>query len=306
MPKPSASSPRLAAAAALAVLSLVWGYNWVVSKSALAYAAALDFAALRTLLAAASLFAVLAALRRPLVFKEVRGVFVLGLLQTTGFLGLTQLALAYGGAGRTAVLVYTMPAWVILFARLVLRERVTSLQWLAVVLALGGLGFLFGVVPRGTELTGLVLALAAGMLWAAGTLYAKRLQTRARCDVLVLTAWQMLLGGVPLALVALALPTAPVHWSPYFALALAYNALLGGALAWTLWLFALARLPAGVASLGTLATPAIGVLAAWLELHEVPTRGETAGMLLVGGALALVSWQAIRAHRRVNPASGQE
>ena len=288
------------------MLSLVWGYNWVVSKNALDYAGALDFAALRTLLAAASLFGVLVAFRRPLTLPDVPGAFVLGLLQTTAFIGLTLFALHAGGAGRTAVLVYTMPAWVIVFARVALHEHIDRAQWVAVVLALIGLLLLFGTVPVGTGFAGMLYASLAALFWAAGTLYAKRRQTRRRCDVLLLTAWQMLLGGLPLALVALALPGPEIRWTPYFAFALAYNALLGGALAWTLWLFVLARLPAGVASLGTLATPAIGVLAAWLELGEIPGNGEIAGMLVIAAALTLVSWQAIRVHLRVNPVSGQE
>jgi drug/metabolite transporter (DMT)-like permease len=298
--------PRRAAALALTVLSLVWGYNWVISKRALAYAGALDFAALRTLLAAISLFAVLVVLKCPMALKDVRGALVLGLLQTTAFIGLTLLALANGGAGRTAVLVYTMPAWVILLARLVLHEQVRGPQRAALALALLGLLLMLGMLPQGAGLASMLLALAAGTFWAAATLYAKRLQTRRDCDVLALTAWQMLLRGIPLALLALAWPGPAIHGSPYFGFALLYNALLGGALAWTLWLCSLARLPAGVASLGTPATPAIGVLAAWLELGEVPDAGEAAGMLLIGAALVLVSWQTIRAHRRVSPATAQE
>ena len=300
--KNSSPASQLRAALALIALSIIWGYNWVVSKAALAYASAADFAALRTLLAAVSLFVVLAVLRRPMGLRDVRGTFILGLLQTTAFIGLTLFALIHGGAGRTAVLVYTMPAWVILFGRLVLGERIQPTRALALLLALAGLMLLLGVAPTRVGIASMLLALFAGVFWAAGTLYAKRLQTRARADVLVLTAWQMLLGGLPLALLALALPSPAIHWTPYFIFALAYNTLLGGALAWTLWLYALDRLPAGVASLGTLATPAIGVLSAWAELGEVPSLGEAAGMLLIGIALALVSWQAIRAHRRVNPA----
>jgi drug/metabolite transporter (DMT)-like permease len=305
MPTILARHPRLAATFALFILSLVWGYNWVVSKRALTYAGALDFAAMRTLLAAASLFGVLAVMRQTSALKDVRGAFILGLLQTTAFISLTLLALVGGGAGRTAVLVYTMPTWVILFSHLVLRERTPPMQWLAVLLAIAGLALLFGAVPDATGWS-LTLALLAAMFWAAGTVFAKQLQARRRCDVLVLTAWQMLLGGLPLALVALALPGPSIHWTPYFAFALAYNALLGGALAWTLWLFALAKLPAGVASLGTLLTPVIGVLAAWLELGEIPDAAELIGMLVIVGSLTLVSAQAIRDHRRVNPVMAQE
>ena len=65
--------------------------------------------------------------------------------------------------------------------------------------------------------------------------------------------------------------------------------MLGNALAWLLWLFALRRLSAGAAGLGTLATPVIGVAAAWLQLGERPTAGEAAGMTLIIVALAIVS-----------------
>jgi drug/metabolite transporter (DMT)-like permease len=46
--------------------------------------------------------------------------------------------------------------------------------------------------------------------------------------------------------------------------------------------------------LGTLATPVVGVLAAWIQLGETPTFLEAAGMVLIIGALVLNSIQAIK------------
>ena len=46
------------------------------------------------------------------------------------------MALAGGGAGRTSVLVFTMPFWTMLMAWPVLHERVRGTQWLAVAFAL--------------------------------------------------------------------------------------------------------------------------------------------------------------------------
>ena len=48
----------------------------------------------------------------------------------------TLIALDLGGVGRTAVLVYTMPFWVIVIARIWLKERMRPLQWAA--MGLGG------------------------------------------------------------------------------------------------------------------------------------------------------------------------
>jgi len=302
----AARHPRLAAAGALTLLSLVWGYNWVVIKLALRYASPFDFASLRTLLAAACLFIILAALRRPLRPKEPLGLAWLGLLQTTGFIGFTMWALVSGAVGKTAVLAYTMPFWVIVLAKLVLGERMDGIQRLAVMLALFGLIMVLAPWRSHGRIESDLLAIGAGIFWAAGTLYAKILRRRARFDLLSLTAWQMLFGAIGLTVVAVLLPHAPVHWNREFIGALAYNVILGNALAWVLWLYALDRLPAGVASLGTLATPVISVLAAALQLGEIPDTPAIVGMLLIGSALTLISLHAIRKHRRVSSTFGQE
>ena len=302
----AARHPRLAAAGALSLLSLIWGYNWVVMKIALHYASPFDFASLRTLLAAACLFIILGALRRPLRPKEPLGLVWLGLLQTTGFIGFTMWALVSGAVGETAVLAYTMPFWVIVLAKLVLGERMDGIQRLAVMLALFGLIMVLTPWRSHGGIESDLLAVGAGIFWAAGTLYAKILRRAARFDLLSLTAWQMLFGAIGLTVVAALLPHAAVHWNGEFIGALAYNVILANALAWILWLYALDRLPAGVASLGTLATPVISVLAAALQLGEIPDTPEIIGMLLIGSALTLISLHAVRKHKRVSSTFGQE
>lgn len=302
----TARHPRLAAAGALTLLSLIWGYNWVVMKLALRYASPFDFASLRTLLATACLFIILAALRRPLRPKEPLGLAWLGLLQTTGFIGFTMWALVSGAVGETAVLAYTMPFWVIVLAKLVLGEHMDGIQRAAVILALFGLIMVLTPWRSHGGIESDLLAIGAGIFWAAGTLYAKILRRRAHFDLLSLTAWQMLFGAIGLTVVAVLVPHAAVHWNKEFIGALAYNVILGNALAWVLWLYALDRLPAGVASLGTLATPVISVLAAALQLGEIPDTPEIIGMLLIGSALTLISLHAIRKLGRVSSTFDQK
>jgi drug/metabolite transporter (DMT)-like permease len=78
-----------------------------------------------------------------------------------------------------------------------------------------------------------------------------------------------------------------------------FNAVFATGLAWLLWLFILNNLSAGMAGLSALGIPMIGVLAGWIELGERPSTAEFAGMLLIGGALALTSaWTAWQARRR--------
>ena len=86
---------------------------------------------------------------------------------------------------------------------------------------------------------------------------------------------------------------------------LAYNVLLANALAWFLWLYTLRVLSAGRAGLGTLATPVVGVTAAWIQLAERPSLAETIGMALVVGALGLASLAQTVAVRHTPPKSAQ-
>lgn len=282
---------------ALIVLSVIWGYNWVVMKEALLYSGPFDFASLRTLLGAFSLFCVVLLMRKPLRPKKFGWTLLLGLLQSTGFIGFAMWALVKGGAGKTAVLVYTMPFWVLLLARPVLGERIKWLQWVGIGLACAGLlGILTPWRFHGATMSEL-LAVSAGAVWGASAIVAKVMRRKADFDLLSLTAWQMLLGTVPL--IAIALIHWPVHsqWSPYFIGALIYNAIPGNAIAWLLWLYILRQLPAGLASLGTLFIPVFGVLASWAQLGEKPGPWEAAGMGLIIAALlliSLVSWKANR------------
>src|SRR5512146_2141509 len=94
---------------ALAALALLWGYNWVVMKIAVRYAPPIEFAALRLLIGAAVLFVAVLVLRKPLRPQRPWRFFWIGLFQSGGFIALATWAVLISGAGKVAVLSYTMP-----------------------------------------------------------------------------------------------------------------------------------------------------------------------------------------------------
>jgi len=288
-------SSQRTAILALTAIVLIWGYNWVVVKVALRYSSSSDYAALRILIGLMSLLVVFISSRKPLLpRREVFGIFLTGVLQTGGFYVFSTWALVSGGVGKTVVLNYAMPFWVLLLAWFALGERLRRTQWIGVAIALAGLLFILMPFRFTKGLFSEVLALLSGFSWAAGIVVAKRLQQRTELDLLSFTTWQMLFGSIPLFLCAFLIPSPPIRWSAPFIATLAYSGILGGAIAWLLWFYALSRLPAGVASLGTLATPVVGVLTAWIQLGETPTSLEAVGMVLIIGALVLNSIRTIK------------
>lgn len=290
--------PARRAFLALILISAIWGYNWVVMKQVIRYVDPFDFSAIRALLGAASLFVVVLALRRPLGIAAVRQVVLLGVLQTGAFTALIQWALVAGGAGKTAVLVYTMPFWLMLMAWWLLGERVRGLQWIAAAIAGCGLVLILEPWAMGGSILSNLLAVAGGLTWALATIVAKRLRRHHDFDLLVLTAWQMLFGALALCIVALALPSRAIEPTAYFFGALFFNAVFATGLAWLLWLYVVQHLSAATAGLSALGIPMIGVLAGWIELGERPGSVEIAGMALIGAALALTSlWPLWRSRR---------
>jgi len=194
--------------------------------------------------------------------------------------------------GRTSVLVYTMPFWMIVFAHWILHERMRAAQWVAVALAFAGLVLI--VSPwRLTSLGGNLLAVGAGALWAFSAVLSKRWPTRG-ADPLLFTAWQVLYGFVVLALIAVLHPHPGVRWTAEFGWALAFSAVLGVAMGWWLWTYVLSRTQAGIAGLNSLGIPVVAVLSSAIQLGERPPAIEIAGMVLVGMALVLLAVPGLR------------
>ena len=283
---------------ALMLLCLIWGYNWVVMKNALHFAAPFDFAALRTVLGALCLFIVMLILKKPFSINEIPSLIVLGLLQTAGFTGLLVWALVEGDAGKTAVLTYTMPFWTMLLAWPLLGEKLRGWQWPAALFSLMGILFILDPLHLGTDVFSMILAIVSGISWALAVILAKKLQARSpNLDLISLTAWQMFFGSIPIVIVALMTHTTSIEWSSYFIGALIYNSVFGNAIAWLLWLYALRHLSAGIATMTTTVCPVIAVIASSIELHEVIKSFELFGMSFIGISLLMISYDRIKKHK---------
>ena len=285
----------------MAVLSLIWSYNWIVVKEALQFSGPFDYSALRCVFGSIVMFGALVVLGKPLKPPPLGRCFLLGLFQTTGFLCFSSWALVEGAVGKSAVLIYTFPFWTLIFARVVLGERIRGLQWFGVALAAGGL--LLVLEPwqlSGSRLSGL-LAVLSGVSWAVSTVIAKRWRREDDYDLLTVTTWQLLLGGSVCCAITLAVPAKPIVWNGYFVLLIAASGIVATAFGWLIWLYILKQLSAGVAGLGMMSVPALGVLFSRLQYGETFDPVEVAGMLLIAASLVLLSWLNLRAQAAAVP-----
>jgi len=274
-------------------MSVLWGYGWTAIKIGLLDAPPFKLTAVRMLASALCLMAMLPLTGRPLAPQRLPELMALALVQTSLLFTFSTCAVALGSAGRVAFLVYTMPFFTLLLAWPLLGERVRGAQWLAVLLAAAGLMAIIQPWALGDKLASGVLGLGGGMAWAVGAVLVKRLQRRAPMDLLCMTAWQMLLGCVPLMIIALWVDEPAIVWSPRFIGILTLMAVVITAFGWMLWMYALDNLDTGTAGLATLLTPTIAMVSSHYTFGEQPGRLELLGMGLITLALLSLSGQGL-------------
>ena len=284
-------------------LAVCWGYNWVVMKIGLADAGPVAFAAIRCLGGAVILALVLLALRRSFRIAEPWTVAAIGLLQTALAQGLIALALSGGQAGKSAVLNYTLPVWVMILGFLFLKERPRRMQWLATLVAFAGVMVMTFLNGKAVSWEPIAFALSASICWGCGTVVTQSLMRRhgGRIDTLTLTAWQLGIGGMVLTLLAFVVPEAPLHWTTSLILALIYNVGPASAVAFLLWFMLQQRIEANVLSLIVLIVPLVGIAAGWLQLGEQPSIPDALGMALILTGIAVM----VLSQRRKLPVTAQ-
>ncbi len=277
---------------------MTWGYTWVLAKQALTYAPPFAFAAERCVGGALALLLAAKLIGRPLKLSAPWPTLVIGLAQVTGFMLFQTWALVEGGPGKTAVLIFTMPIWTLLLAWPILGERIRGQQWLAALSTLTGLLLIIEPWNMHSSLFSKFLGVMAALCWAIGTILVKRLRSQQQVDLLSLTAWQMVLGAVPLVLLALLIPERPTDWSASYIGILTFMSVISTALCWWLWIIILDRVPAWEASLSVLGTPVVALVSSRLMLGEEFKLSEMAGIFLIGGGLALLTLLGWAASRR--------
>ena len=208
-----AAASRRNALVALALLSLIWSYNWIVMKQALRYSGPFEFAALRSVFGTLVLFAVLLLRRESLRPPPLLPTLLIGLAQAMAFPMLVQWALVEGGAGKTALLAYTMPFWLVLLGWMWLAERPGLRLQLGLGVAAAGLVLVLEPWLGFGNARSSALALVAGLCWAIGVVLSKRVFQRGGVSAVSLTAWSLLFGTLGLVLVALCVEERAIEWS---------------------------------------------------------------------------------------------
>lgn len=193
-------------------------------------------------------------------------------------------------SGIAAVLVGTVPLWIVIADAVVQRRIPGALRWAALAAGIVGVAVLSGGSGGGLPFAPTLAVLLAAMSWGAGSVLQGRLPVPAR--PLLMAAMEMVCGGVICAVIAavrgeLIFDAGAVSGSSWSALAYLIGA--GTLVAMTCYVFVLGRLPATTVSSYAFVNPVVAVflgaviLGERLSLHEA--IGASVVVLSVAGLL---------------------
>jgi drug/metabolite transporter (DMT)-like permease len=275
----------------LVALTLGWGFNWPMIKLALAEIPMLSFRTVCLFSGGVGLLAIAARARLRLLPRREQWtrLILISLANITLWNVCIVYGIGYMSSGRAAILAYTMPLWCVPLSAWLLKERVSARRMLGLALGMAAMLLLMSnemqavrAAPKGT-----LLIVFGAFSWAVGTVLMKRYPVD--LPVTALTGWQLLLGGVPIYIGALALELPSLRpLTPGPAVALVYNVFVAFIFCHWAWFKIVTTVPVGVSSLSTLMIPVVGVFSGMLVLAEVPHWQDYAALILVLAALATV------------------
>ena len=269
----------------------IWGGMYVVSKVVLEIIPPFTLVSVRLLLGALTLVLLLVIRGVPSIprkqFLQVLGVgFVgYGVSLSLQFLG-TKLSTAANGSLVTSA----TPAFILIFAWILLKESITPVRLISLVLAT--LGVIAVIDPRSAQLNpelflGNLSLIGAAITWALYSVLVRK--TTQTLDVLPFSLVAFL-GGLPITIPAGAWELGTLGMgeiTPGVIGGILFLGVLSTALAMVLWNTAFALVDASLASLTFFAQPVVGTLLGWLFLGEQITSLFLLGGFLIGLGLVI-------------------
>ncbi|QDK70973.1 DMT family transporter [Lactococcus protaetiae] len=216
-------------------------------------------------------------------------VAVIGLLQTTGTMGLLNLAMAHGlSSSMSSVILFTNPLWLALLAHPLLGEKLNLWKILSLILGVLGVMICLGLDSSALGI-GALFALLGSFCWAINSIVTKRVPFDK--GAWIFTGWQLLIGGILMLIFSF-----PMHesyhisqlnsWGWLWFVWLILPASVGS---FGLWFSSLRQRKATIASSFLFLVPVFSTIFSIIGLHDKFTLGLVVGGLLIVIALILVN-----------------
>jgi probable blue pigment (indigoidine) exporter len=270
----------------LIVTTMLMGSSFTVGKMGLAYVSPLLLVGCRFTLAGVIMALVVMKLPHPKSAIRWLQLFIVGLFQTAGVMGCIFLSLRSITAGESSILTFVNPLLVIVLGTVFLRATYRLSQWIGVIIGFTGVFMTLGFHLQ-LE-TGTLLGIGAALSWSIATILVKKWGSH--FHVGVMTAYQMLFGGLLLLILGVTMETPVMVLNTASILIISWLAIMASIVQFATWFYLLSRGDPGKTSSFLFLAPFFGVLSGWLILGEVVNGYVYAGGSLILIGIFLVNW----------------
>lgn len=273
----------------IVLTTFLMGSSFAVGKIGLMYASPLYLVALRFIVAGVVMLIVVLLLRRPHPTgkRNWLKIGVIGALQTAGVMGCIFISLRTITASESSILTFTNPLLVVVLGTIFSGIRYKWYQWIGVLLGVIGVSITVGAQVEWK--IGIVWGLCSAIFWATATLLVKKWGVR--FDTWVLSAYQMLCGGIILLLLSLTLEQPFFIWNHESILILLWLSIFSSIIQFAVWYYVLQHGDPGKTSSFLFLAPFFGVLSGWLLLGETLYVSSIVGGLCIIVGIYLVNRQ---------------
>ncbi|MFP5297940.1 MAG: EamA family transporter [Actinomycetota bacterium] len=299
------SAPTWLVWTALWIVYIVWGSTYLAIRIVVETMPSLLTAGIRFFTAGLVVATILVVKRGwsgiKVTRQELGASALIGSLLMLGGNGLVTIAEETVPSGLAALLIATVPLWVVLW-RFIARDRIPGGTLIGVLIGFAGVAVLVspGSGAGGASLGGMLTVVLAASLWATGSFFAKRVNLPH--DPFLSTATQMLTGGAIMAVVGLARGEASgivfSDFSTASLFAFAYLIVFGSLIAFTAYVWLLQHAPISKVATYAYVNPVVAIFLGWLILDEAITTTIVVGATIVVASVAAIVSMESRAARK--------
>ncbi len=269
----------------LAFTIVTWGYSWVLMKQSLDHMMPFTFVALRNLIGALFLlpFIIKSGFFSFSKFKNPNYIFV-GVFQTTAMFAFIIYGMKFVTAGKTSVILYTMPVWTALFLHFYLKMKLDLNKWIGVFLGLLGILFILGwdaITHQNKQIIfGELLIILAAFSWAVANIWNKRYLKNENPSVV--NGFQLLIGSFFLILlVFVSEGSFVIDWNYHSVFIILFTGIIASAVNFSIWFYLLNNLDINTTTFSSLLVPVFGLTFDRLILGTTLDMGVIIGAVLI-------------------------
>ncbi|AYE38996.1 DMT family transporter [Companilactobacillus zhachilii] len=286
-------SKRVFGSIELSIAAIIWGAMFVVVKIIVDEVHPIQLVWLEYLISLVFLigYSVMKGEKWHINWPDLKLIFWIGIIGNTISLVAQEMGTGLSNAQTGSVITSTIPAFMIIFGWLILKERLDKIKIFSVLIAILGVIMIVGLKMTGSNVAlGVMLLILTAITWALMSVLIKKVKTYSSLQITIMSTVVAVVCLTPFILSDMSSLTSINFLEPKVIFSLLYIGAVSTAVAYVMWNKGLKVISASSSGLFYLIQPIVGSFLGWLLLGEQISVG-----FIIGSAMILASvWISVK------------